>query len=80
MKEAAAGRPVACFSAFTSCQEFSASMKLMYPGRPFNTFRGSSPSAMKMRAGFWLGLQPYFSSNSVMRVILSISEIVAEHV
>ena len=29
------------------------------------TSTGSSPpSDMKMRAGFWFGLQPYFNSNS----------------
>ncbi len=35
------------------------------PGRPFSTVTGSSePSGMKMRAGFWLGLQPYLSCSS----------------
>src|SRR5699024_2214182 len=34
--------------------------------------RGSSPpSRIKIREGFWLGLQPYFSSSSVMVTILS---------
>ena len=67
MKDAAAGRPVASFSSRTSCQEFRASRKLMYPGLPFSTVRGrSDPSRRKMRAGFWLGLQPYFSSSSFM--------------
>src|SRR5699024_5503475 len=31
----------------------------------------SPPSRMKMRAGFWLGLQPYFSSSSFMSGLLS---------
>ena len=67
LKDAAEARPAAFFNSFTSCQEFSASMKFMYPGLPFKTSTGSArPSFMKMHAGFWLGLQPYFSSSSLM--------------
>ena len=39
LKEAAAGRPVAALSSFTSCQELRASRKLIYPGLPLRTFR-----------------------------------------
>ena len=35
----------------------------------FNTSIGNSPSCMKMRDGFWLGLQPYFNSNSFAIVL-----------
>ncbi len=69
LKEVAAGSPVASFNSLTSCQLLKASRKLMYPGRPFNTSIGNSPSCMKMRDGFWLGLQPYFNSNSFAIVL-----------
>ena len=70
MKLAAEGIPVASFSSLTSCQELRASRKLMKPGRPLSTVTGRSlPSFMKMLAGFWLGLQPYFSSNLFMSVL-----------
>ena len=65
LKEAAAGSPRASLSSRTSCHEFSASRKFMYPGLPLRTSSGSSaPPSMKILAGFWLGLQPYLSSNS----------------
>ena len=70
MKEAAAGSPVASFSSFTSCQELKASRKLMKPGLPFSTRMGRSlPSFMKMRDGFWFGLQPYLSSSSFIGLL-----------
>ena len=72
LKEVAAGSPVASFNSFTSCQPFSASKKLMYPGRPFNTVMGSSSPSISNFAGFWLGLQPYFSSNSFIGYALSL--------
>ena len=64
LNEAAAGSPVAFLSSRTSCQLFIASSRLIYPGRPFKTWNGSSPSSMNTFAGFWFGLQPYFSSSS----------------
>ena len=64
LNEAAAGNPVAAFSSFTNCQEFNASRKLMYPGRPFIISIGNSPSCIYMREGFWLGLHPYFNDSS----------------
>ncbi len=54
--------PVFSLSSLTSCQLLNASKKLMYPGLPFKTSTGRLlPSAIKILAGFWLGLQPYFS-------------------
>ena len=65
LKLVAATMPVASLISFTSCHELNASRKLIYPGLPFKISTGSSlPSAIKMRAGFWLGLQPYFKENS----------------
>ena len=63
LNDAAAGIPVASFSSFTNCQLLRASRKFMYPGRPFKTSIGNSPSVTNIREGFWLGLQPYLSSN-----------------
>ena len=57
--------------AATSCQPLNASIKLMYPGLPFKTVMGSSrPSFTKILLGFWLGLQPYLSSNSFIIISL----------
>ena len=70
LNDAAAGMPVASRSSRTSCHELRASRKLMYPGVPESTVTGrSEPSRMKMRAGFWLGLQPYLSSSEFIRFL-----------
>jgi hypothetical protein len=34
---------------------------------------GNSPSVMKMREGFWLGLHPYFNANSFILLAVFVS-------
>ncbi len=65
LKEAAAGLPAAASNSRTSCQAPSASRKLMYPGLPLSTSRPAS-SGTVTPAGVWCGLQPYFSSISML--------------
>ena len=65
LKDAAAGSPVAARSSRTSCHAFAASRKLMYPGVPLSTVKGAAPpTRCPTHAGFWCGLQPYFSGTS----------------
>ena len=52
LNDVAAGRPVAFLSSLTSCHPLKASRKLIYPALPLSTFIGSSPSFIKILAGF----------------------------
>ena len=52
LKDAAAGKPQAAFNSRTNCQLLKASRKLIYPGLPFKTSKGSSPGFINRRAGF----------------------------
>ena len=46
----------------TSCHAFAASNKLIYPGFPLRTLKGSSlPFTEHKALGFWCGLHPYLS-------------------
>ncbi len=74
LKEAAAGRPVASFSSFTSCQLLRASRKLMYPGRPFSTSIGQVARPHKNAGRRLIGVAAVFqrqSSSFAMETILS---------
>ena len=80
LNEVAQVIPVASFSSFTSCQLLNASRKLIYPGLPLSISIGrSEPFFMYIFAGFWLGLHPYFNSNSFISVYLSGLFIVSEN-
>lgn len=46
LKDAAAERPRACFNSFTKGQALSESSRLMYPGAPLSTLKGSGPSLL----------------------------------
>ena len=48
----------------------------MYPGRPFKIVNGDSFPSTKFRdAGFWCGLQPYFSCTISLYWRLSIGAV-----
>ena len=65
LNDAAATTPSAWRASFTSIQLFSASHRLMYPGLPCTMRNGRpKPRCLYSPAGFWCGLQPYFSSRT----------------
>mmetsp|Transcript_19441 Transcript_19441/g.58199 ORF Transcript_19441/g.58199 Transcript_19441/m.58199 type:complete len:269 (+) Transcript_19441:568-1374(+) len=74
LNDAAAGLPVAWASSRTSCHAFTASSRLMYPGVPHMTSKGSLlPPTEHRPAGSWCGLHPYFKGRSMWKATVLVA-------